>query len=55
VSIEFAIGLRSTLADKKRPRKFDALVSDPKNQYWFQLKPGKMLRKSWPISTIRFC
>lgn len=23
--------------------KFDAAVSDPANQYWFQLQPGKML------------
>lgn len=27
-------------------RKFDALLCDPKNAYWFQLKPGKMLSKS---------
>ena len=27
--------------------KFDAIVSDPKNQYWFQLKPGRMLRRSY--------
>ncbi|EMC92905.1 hypothetical protein BAUCODRAFT_48091, partial [Baudoinia panamericana UAMH 10762] len=23
--------------------KFNALINDPKNQYWFQLKPGRML------------
>ncbi|KAK5169507.1 uncharacterized protein LTR77_005483 [Saxophila tyrrhenica] len=23
--------------------KFDALISEPKNQYWFQLKPGRLL------------
>ncbi|KAK4547531.1 hypothetical protein LTR36_000488 [Oleoguttula mirabilis] len=23
--------------------KFDAMLSEPKNQYWFQLKPGRML------------
>ena len=23
--------------------KFDAILSDPKNQYWFQLTPGKVL------------
>lgn len=23
--------------------KFDAIINDPKNQYWFQLKPGRML------------
>lgn len=27
---------------------FDAILSDEKNQYWFQLQPGKMLRKSTP-------
>lgn len=25
--------------------KFDAILSDPKNQYWFQLTPGKLLSK----------
>jgi trimethyllysine dioxygenase len=23
--------------------KFDAILSDPKNQYWFQLRPGQLL------------
>lgn len=26
--------------------KFDALLSDARNQYWFQLTPGKMLSTS---------
>jgi alpha-ketoglutarate-dependent taurine dioxygenase len=24
---------------------FDRILSEPENQYWFQLKPGKMLRE----------
>jgi hypothetical protein len=24
---------------------FDHILSEPENQYWFQLKPGKMLRE----------
>ena len=33
-------GLERTLKSKS---KFDALLSDPENQYWFQLTPGRLL------------
>lgn len=33
--------------------KFDAILSDPKNQYWFQLKPGRML--STFTSLLKIC
>jgi len=29
--------------------KFDAILSKPENQYWFQLKPGRMLRMWTPV------
>ena len=41
--------------------KFDAIISDPENQYWFQLRPGRLLsalccfRKGGPaLMTIVF-
>jgi len=27
------------------PSKFNAILNDPENQYWFQLTPGKVLSK----------
>jgi len=39
-------------ADFGSTSKFDHILSDPENVYWFQLKPGKMLRTSWVFGGI---